>query len=198
MTEATIEAMQFRQAKSSAVRVRRRYAAERRFRFYGVLAISLAILMLALLLYSIVSKGYGAFVQTEIALEIHFDPAVIDPEGKRDPAVLAAADYARLIKEALYAQFPEATSRGDKRDLYGLVSTGSSFELQKLVRDDPTLIGKTQRVTLLAADDFDMLHKGHVSRGGAEADRRLNDKQVAWFDALAAKGLVSTAWAPPS
>ena len=68
MTEATIEAMQFRQAESSAVRVRRRYAAERRFRFYGVLAISLAMLMLALLLYSIVSKGYGAFVQTEIAL----------------------------------------------------------------------------------------------------------------------------------
>ena len=158
-----------------------------------MLAISLAILMLALLLYSIVSKGYGAFVQTEIALDVHFDPAVIDPEGKRDPAVLAAADYAKLIKEALYAQFPEATSRGDKRDLYGLVSTGSSFELQKLVREDPTLIGKTQRVTLLAADDFDMLRKGYVSRGGAEVDRRLNDKQIAWFDALAAKGLVSTA-----
>jgi phosphate transport system permease protein len=193
MTEATIEAMQFRQAESSAARVRRRYAAERRFRFYGVLAISLAILMLALLLYSIISKGYGAFVQTEIALEVYFDPAVIDPEGKRDPAVLAAADYAKLIKEALYAQFPEATSRGDKRDLYGLVSTGSSFELQRLVRDDPSLIGKTQRVTLLAADDFDMLNKGYISRGGAEADRRLNDKQVAWFDALAAKGLVSTA-----
>ena len=193
MTEATIEAMQFRQAETSAARVRRRYAAERRFRFYGVLAISLAILMLALLLFSIVSKGYGAFVQTEIALEIRFDPAVIDPEGKRDPAVLAAADYAKLIKEALYAQFPEATSRGDKRDLYGLVSTGSVFELQKLVRDDPSLIGTTQRITLLAADDFDMLNKGHISRGGAEADRRLNDKQVAWFDALAAKGVVSTA-----
>jgi phosphate transport system permease protein len=61
-----------------------------------------------------------------------------------------------------------------------------------LVRDDPSLIGTTQRVTLLAADDFDMLQKGYISRGGAEADRRLNDKQVAWFDALAAKGLVST------
>ncbi len=192
MTEATIEAMQFRQAESSAARVRRRYAAERRFRFYGVLAISLAILMLALLLFSIVSKGYGAFVQTEIALDITFDPAVIDPQGKRDPAALASADYAKLVKDALYAQFPEVTSRGDKRDLYGLVSTGSVFELQALVRDDPSLIGTTQRVTLLAADDFDMLNKGYISRGGAEADRRLNDKQVAWFDALAAKGLVST------
>ncbi|MFM9842088.1 MAG: phosphate ABC transporter permease PstA [Dongiaceae bacterium] len=193
MTEATIEAMQFRQTESSAARVRRRYAAERRFRFYGVLAISVAILMLALLLFSIVSKGYSAFVQTEIALDIHFDPAVIDPQGTRDPAVLAAADYAKLIKDALYAQFPEATSRGDKRNLYGLVSTGSSFELQKLIREDPSLIGKTQRVSLLAADDFDMLNKGYISRGGAEADRRLNDKQIAWFDALAAKGLVSTA-----
>ena len=192
MTEATIEAMQFRQAESSTARVRRRYAAERRFRLYGVLAISLAMLMLALLLFSIVSKGYGAFVQTEIALDINFDPAVIDPAGKLDPAALASADYAKLVKDALYAQFPEVTSRGDKRDLYGLVSTGSVFELQKLVRDDPTLIGKTQRVTLLAADDFDMLSKGYMSRSGGETERRLNDKQIAWFDALAAKGLVST------
>jgi phosphate transport system permease protein len=184
--------MQFRQAESSAARVRRRYAAERRFRFYGVLAISLAILMLALLLYSIVSKGYSAFVQTEVALDVHFDPAVIDPQGNRDPAALASADYAKLIRDALYAQFPEATSRSDKRALYEMVSSGSAYVLQKLVRDDPSLIGTTQRVTLLAADDFDMLQKGYISRGGAEADRRLNDKQVAWFDALAAKGLVST------
>src|SRR5262245_49622585 len=109
MTESAIEAMQFRQAESSASRVRRRYGAERRFRFYGLLAISLAMLMLALLLISIVSKGYGAFVQTELALDINFDPAVIDPAGTRDPAALATADYAKLIKEALYAQFPEAT-----------------------------------------------------------------------------------------
>ena len=118
MTEATIESMQFRQAETSANRVRRRYAAERRFRFYGLLAISMAMLMLALLLFSIVSKGYGAFLQTELSLDISFDAAVIDPQGTRDPAALATADYAKLIKEALYAQFPEATSRGDKRALY--------------------------------------------------------------------------------
>jgi phosphate transport system permease protein len=193
MTEAAIEAMQFRQAETSAARVRRRYAAERRFRFYGVLAITAAVLMLALLLFSIVSKGYGAFVQTEVALDINFDPAVIDPSGTRDPAALATADYAKLIKEALYAQFPEATSRGDKRALYELVSTGATYELQKMVQADPSLIGKTQRITLTAADDVDMLNKGYMSRGGAEAERRLNDKQVAWIDALAAKGLVSTA-----
>jgi phosphate transport system permease protein len=192
MTEATIEAMQFRQAETSAARVRRRYAAERRFRLYGMLAIILAVLMLALLLFSIVSKGYSAFVQTEVTLDVNFDPAVIDPQGKRDPAALATADYAKLIKDALYAQFPEVSSRGDKRDLYGLVSTGSAFELQKMVQTDPSLIGKTQRITLLAADDFDMLNKGYISRAGGEGERRLNDKQIAWFDAMAAKGLVST------
>src|SRR5215510_2393209 len=104
MTESAIEAMQFRQAENSASRVRRRYAAERRFRLYGLLAILLAVLMLALLLFSIVSKGYGAFVQTEVFLDINFDPTVIDPQGTRDPAALASADYAKLIKEALYAQ----------------------------------------------------------------------------------------------
>src|SRR5262245_1415753 len=96
MTESAIEAMQFRQTETSAARVRRRYAAERRFKFYGVLAISVAMLMLALLLVSIISKGYGAFVQTEVAVDINFDPAVIDPQGSRDPAALATADYAKL------------------------------------------------------------------------------------------------------
>ena len=83
MTESAIEAMQFRQVETSASRVRRRYAADRRFRFYGLLAISIAMLMLALLLVSIVSKGYGAFLQTEVSLDINFDASVIDPEGNK-------------------------------------------------------------------------------------------------------------------
>jgi phosphate transport system permease protein len=39
-----------------------------------------------------------------------------------------------------------------------------------------------------ADDDVDMLVKGHTSRDVAEADRRLNDIQLQWIDALVADG----------
>src|SRR5690606_32793818 len=86
-----------RHAELAQARLRRRYAAERRFRLYGVLAIALAIGVLGILLVSIVSKGNTAFVQAEIGLDLTFDPEVIDPEGMRDPKALADANYNRLV-----------------------------------------------------------------------------------------------------
>ena len=76
----------------SGVRLRRRQNAEKRFKAYGLIAILLALSVLAVLLVSIVSKGYSAFVQTEVALDVRFDAALIDPQGSRDPAVLADAN----------------------------------------------------------------------------------------------------------
>jgi phosphate transport system permease protein len=191
MAETALAAPRAWRTEQSAARVRRRYAAERRFRFYGILAISMAMGMLALLLFSIVAKGYSAFAQTEIALDIHFDAAVIDPQGTRDPAALAAADYAKLVRDALYAQFPEVASRGDKRALYALLSTDAAFQVQDMLRADPDLIGTTKRLWLPAADDADMLNKGYVSREVGEGGRRLSDAQIAWFDALVARDSVA-------
>jgi phosphate transport system permease protein len=191
MAETALAAPRAWRTEQSAARVRRRYAAERRFRFYGILAISMAMGMLALLLFSIVAKGYSAFAQTEIALDIHFDAAVIDPQGTRDPAALAAADYAKLVRDALYAQFPEVASRGDKRALYALLSTDAAFQVQDMLRADPDLIGTTKRLWLPAADDADMLNKGYVSREVGEEGRRLSDAQIAWFDALVARDSVA-------
>ena len=47
-----------------------RYAAERRFRIYGVLAIAIGLVFLAIMLISIVSKGYTAFWQTTVTLPV--------------------------------------------------------------------------------------------------------------------------------
>jgi len=73
----------------------RRYRAERRFRFYGLSAILLSILFLALLFASIVGKGYSAFWQTNIKLDVFFDPAVLQKEA------LVNADYPALIKASV-------------------------------------------------------------------------------------------------
>ena len=92
--------------------MRRRYRAEARFRFYGTAAILFAVGILALLLGSIISTGFSAFTQTEIALDIQFDATTIDPSGDRDPEVLAGANYRKLARGAWPNNFPMSAAVG--------------------------------------------------------------------------------------
>ncbi len=169
----------------------KRYAAEKRFRAYGLGAIIFALLCLAGLFVSIIGNGYTAFQQTRIAINITFDPAMIDPQGTGDPEVIATGDFAGLIKVAMRNSFPDVTGRRDKRKLYGLVSVqGSAFDLRNMVVEDPSLIGTTVKIWLTASDDVDMVVKGHVPRDVPESDRRITDKELAWLSKLEEQGLV--------
>lgn len=170
--------------------LKRRQAAEKRFRLYGLLAILLGLVFLSVLFVSIVGNGYTAFAQTYIKLPVNFDSTVIDPGGARDPETLGGADYAGLIKASLREMFPAVTERGERRALYSIISTGAGFELRDRVLADPALIGTRQDVWLVADDEIDMLIKGHVDRTLSESDRRVKDNQIAWVDQLGAEGRV--------
>jgi len=178
----------------SQARVNRRYAAERRFRFCGQLAVGLAIAMLAVLLISVCSRGYSAFYRTEVALDVVLDPAVIAKDGKTDAETLAAADYQGLVKDSLKAAFPDVTSRADRKALYNLVSNGAGDAIRAAVLADPALIGTTQRFWVVAADDMDMLAKGFIKRELPEAERVVSDQQIAWFDTLEEQGRLRNAF----
>jgi phosphate transport system permease protein len=156
----------------------RRYRAEKRFRFYGMGAIALSLLFLSFLFISIVGKGYPALQKTFIELSVYFDPDVLRQD------TLATADYGKLVKASLSQMFPEVTGRRDKRDLYGLVSSGAAFKLRNMVLKDPDVIGQTLSVWVTANDDVDMLIKGHFDRTAAEGERRINDNQIAWIERL--------------
>jgi phosphate transport system permease protein len=168
----------------------KRYAAERRFKAYGIAALSMGLLFVAMLFVSIVSNGYTAFVQSHLNLEVEFTESLIDPDGGRDVATLSRADYARLVRDAVFPLFPEVRSRGERRQLLGLVSKGAAFKLREMVLDDPGLIGGRQRVWVPLASDIDMLLKGYIDRGLPEEDRRVKDKTIAWVDSLVEQGLV--------
>ncbi len=170
--------------------LKRRYAAERRFRFYGLTAIILALGFLSFLFISIVSKGYTAFQQTYVQLAIDFDSEMLDPDGSRDPQTLATANYEGLVKAALRAEFPEVSERWERRSLYGLVSSGAAFQLRDLVLQNPSLVGSSQAVWVPADDDVDMLIKGQMDRHAPMGERRLKDQQIAWIDSLADAGRI--------
>lgn len=160
----------------------RRYRAERRFRLYGLAAIAASIVFLALLFVSIVSKGYTAFSQTFVKLDIFFDPDIL----RRD--ALANADYDALVKESLKRVFPEVEGRQDRRQLNGLVSSGAGYQLRGMALRDPELLGRTISIWVAADDDVDMIVKGQADRGVPEESRRVSDRQLTWLDHLAAEG----------
>jgi len=174
------------------VQLRSRHRAELRFRLYGLAAIGLALLTLAVLFGSIVVGGSGAFFRSVVALEIEFDAELVDPTGARTPESLRAGDYSALVKSHLRALFPEVTGRKQKRNLYRLMSNGAAYTLRDRVLADPSLVGSKLVVELPLSDDADLYVKGNVSRAIPESNRKLRDEQLDWIDGLAEAGAVST------
>jgi phosphate transport system permease protein len=181
---------------SARARLRRRKAAERRFRLWGVAAIATALGMLGLLLASIVSNGLGAFRQTQILLDVNFSrdalgelEAVDQQEVDR---IIHSFDFGALVRDALRAEFPQVSGRSELRALQGLMSIGARTELRQMVRDDRTLIGQTVRLWLPADDEVDMWVRGRVGADVAESERQLTNEQITWIEDLRRAGRVRT------
>lgn len=163
--------------------LKKRYRAEQRFKFYGVLAVFVSLSFLAILFISIIGKGYTAFQQTYVQIEVFFDPQII----QNSPST---ADYPGMVKKSLYQTFPDVAGRAEKRALKQLVSSGAAFQLREMVMANRELIGQTLSVWVPVDDDVDMMIKGLYDRNVPEGQRQLNDKQLAWIDHLDAKGKI--------
>ena len=193
MTSTTPEFSASSAAKpwAGAGRLGQRHRAEGRFRLYGIAAIVFCFLAVIVLFMSIIGKGYPAFRQTHIGLDVNFDAGLIDPSAGRDHDTLMAADYGRLVKQALYGALDiAATDKAARKKATELLSRGADVELRAIVLADPSVIGQTRKVSLTAAGNVDALLKGAIDRNVPEASRQLNDKQLAWLDKLAAEGRI--------
>lgn len=141
--------------------VKKRYRAERRFKFYGIAAIVLTAIFLSVVLIDILFKGIPAFSEHRIELKVLADQTALDPQNTRDPITLLAGNYDKLIRDALAAQFPDASSRADRRALNGLLSSGAADDFRRMVSNNPSLIGQELTVPVLLSDDADQFLKGY-------------------------------------
>ncbi|MEF2072252.1 phosphate ABC transporter permease PstA [Consotaella aegiceratis] len=189
MTDATANG--YRAASAAPARrdigIKRRYAAERRFRFYGMAAIAIGILALIALLWSVFSKGYTAFWQTEIHVPITFSEQVIDPKGTggKDQMALRMADYPKLAREGLVAALGiDPEDRSAVTEASKLISTGVRVDLREMVMADLTLIGKTREVWLYASSELDSALKGQYDLSVDESRRPISDRQLQWVEKL--------------
>ncbi len=171
-----------------------RYRAERRFRTYGLLAVLSGLLFVVFLFTTIVRQGASVFRQSYVTLQIFYDPAQIDPDGTRNVDTLRAANYQAVVRAALRKRFPDVTERADLRQLYAIVSSTASIDVQRNVLEDPRIIGRTEPVTVLASGVVDLLLKGKTQRTQPESERQLSDQQLRWVDALRADGTLALAF----
>lgn len=183
-------------------RTKRRNAAERRFRAYGVAAIATAILALVFLLFTIIRDGSTAFVQTYATIPVTIEASVVDPQGTRDPAAMSkvlTTSYGKLLENSLRG-FVETNGiaipdLADK-DLAGFFSAQARADLRQAVLADPGLVGSVIEVPALTSSRVDGMFKGRVSRESAAGDARTSVAQFDLAEALKARGELETRFNP--
>lgn len=181
-------------SEAAAARLRGRLRSERAFKAAGLFAIGVGLTVVVLLFASIGIQGWQALTQTELSLDIHFDPSVlgVTPGARSDE--LASADFHAVIKDSLALAFPAVTARAERRELASLISSGADLELRSMLLEAPELLGQTRPVWLIADDDVDMLIKGNIQRDAPESERRISNRRLAWVDQLAADGRLRRAF----
>jgi len=138
-------------------RVARRYAAERRFRFFGFAAVGLSVAFLAFLLVNMAWKGLGGFTQTETRVVIDFPKSnlILDPAALRGPQAeetVASAGLDGVLEQVGVAQFGEGGG-----DMFGGASARS---LGDQLIADPELLGRKAELWLPVSSKADVAAKG--------------------------------------
>ena len=112
--------------------LKKRNAAEVRFKMFGWLSIAFALVFLVLLFASIFGKASGAFWRTEIALEV----------------ATQSDDSRQQIKDALRQRFADAQSLFEVNSLYQLVSKVSNLEAKEQVGEKIIWVSASSKVDM--------------------------------------------------
>ena len=169
--------------------LQKRYAAEKRFRAYGIIAIVASLGFLVILLTSIISKGLPAFTQTFVNLDVELNVETLGISDEPSVNELRAANYNGLIRQSLRDLFPEVSGRSERRDLYELISTGAEYQLADRVIENPELLGSTLSLWVPADDEMGAIIKDGEDLSDPESIvTRMSDQQILWAKQLQDSG----------
>ena len=164
--------------------LQKRHKTERRLRWAGLTAITIAISFLVILISNIFLNGYTALLQSELQVEMNIPKAeLVDENGELDAKRLRVFNWNGLVKKAFRKKFPEVTGMMDKRSLGELVSDNAGYELRLQIEKNPELMDQNM-FWIKTSDDVDMYMKGRLDASLPEKMRRLDDKQIGWVNEL--------------
>jgi phosphate transport system permease protein len=154
-------------------RIRRRYAAERRFKLIGLGAVLLSAAFLAFLLVTMVANGARGFTQTEVRVDIDFpastlflDPAAL--QGFGADTALAGADIEGAVRKAAEARYGSIGG--------SLLSESAWLRVRNAIRNDPAILEGRETFWLPASQAIDLAAKSDTALANEQAYARLAER----------------------
>jgi len=176
-------------------KTKNRNAAERRFRIYGILAISIGLLMLLVLASTIILRGTSAFQQTFITLEVDLLESKLDKKGNRnidDIKKVSTFGYSPILVNALkkVLEKHEISTSLKKKALGGIISKSAPSQIRDFVLEDVNRIGQTVEFKFLVNGWIDGYIKGRYSRESVANSKFASAEQFDLIDKLLEVGVV--------
>ena len=177
--------------------MKKRNSAEARFKYYGVVAISISLITLFIMLWTIFSEGVSAFRQATLTFPVTLDQTILDPNGKRnagDLSKVTTIGYAKILSQSFRAHLTErniATDGVNDKGINELISRDSPAQLRNMVLANPALIGTTIDFSGYAAGRIDGYLKGRVTMETAKLDSNIALEQLQLADRLRDAGILS-------
>ncbi|UOD50859.1 phosphate ABC transporter permease PstA [Orrella daihaiensis] len=185
--------------------LKRRRNKEFRFRMMGILAVCFSIGLVGILFGTILAKGIPSFWQATFVLDVEFSPEIvkIDPkpvqEAGESPAEyekrvndwanrLNFINFNRLLLNSVAKVLPETEE--NRRAVLEMFASATRFDLRNLVIDDPSIVGKTVKLDLLASANVDVWLKGNIDRSLPDAQQQLSADARKWSDQLYEMGVI--------
>jgi len=162
-------------------RLKQRHRAEKRFKFYGIASVTIAIIFVLILIQNIFSKGSSAFQKTVIKVDVFYDSELIELNNGATLKEIYDADFYDLTIENLLKTYP-SKNRDEEDELLKLFSSDAEYEIKNAFLKNNQLIDKTITLEITASDDIDQLHKGNYPRDLPEDRRSITDNQLFIYD----------------
>lgn len=178
-------------------RTKRRNAAEKRFKAYGLGAIGIALIALVILLSSVLDSGLGAFRQTYITVAVELPEAKLDKSGVRDLDVMkkvTTVGYKPLLRDAVLEAMAQAgivTDLSDK-DVAKIISEEAPATVRNYVLANPNVIGGSVVFDLLTDGRIDGFFKGRVTMDSAALDNKTSPEALQLAQSLKGAGILQT------
>ena len=176
-------------------KTKNRNAAERRFRIYGILAISIGLLMLLVLASTIILRGTSAFQQTFITLDVDLLESKLDKKGNRnvdDIKKVSTFGYSPILVNAMkrVLEKHEISTTLKKKALGGIISKSAPSQIRDFVLEDVNRIGQTVEFKFLVNGWIDGYIKGRYSRESVANSKFASAEQFDLIDQLLEVGVV--------
>ena len=173
-------------------RMRRRNAAEKRFEIYGIAAVVVGVLALAILLISILGNGLSSFRQTFVTFPVALEAGAVEAA---EASIVKTSKYRDILAAALIARVEEGGSMPagmDTGDVAAILSEDAASTLRSFVLANPAAIGTTQAFEFLANGRIDGYFKGRVTAQSAVLDGNVTPDQLIVAAALTEAGSMET------